>query len=183
MKDRYAFSDPKNAGDVAPHRGNTIPLDVWRYVIDPETGERTGYLLRERMRTIHEVFQDLYKRLDVVVCDRCEHERPRQPQDCCETHEGCGGEYRWFLDEYFSRDEDQDSLVPHDYRWIACYPVTGSNEGHYIHVAFVVPPDGDVRVRPGELNVRMVRLATGKTFRGMAHAAEIARRCAVFLGA
>jgi hypothetical protein len=71
--------------------------------------------------------------------------------------------------------------VPHDHRWVACYPVTGASEGHYVHVEFICPAGH--RVPDGEPNVRVVRLALGKTFRGMGHAAEMARRCAVLLGA
>jgi hypothetical protein len=171
---RYALLDDQ--GKVIPIGPDPIPVDVWRYVIDPETKKPTGTIKRERMRTMGEVFADLDKKLDVVVCDKCKHERPRTPQDVGAIHEGCGGKYSWFIDEYFHGPfkDDARQPVPFGYRWVACWPVTGASEGHYVHIHFVVPE--------GE-SCKLVRLALGKTFRGMDHAAEIAGRCAILLGA
>jgi hypothetical protein len=172
---RHALLDEQ--GKVIPIGPDPIPLDVWRYVIDLETKKPTGTIKRERMRTLGEVFADLYKKLDVVICEKCKHERPRAPEDCCAIHEGCGGEYFWFIDEYFHgpfNESEARQPVPCNFRWVACYPVTGTSEGHYTHIDFVVPE--------GE-SCKLVRLALGKTFRGMDHAAEMARRCAILLGA
>src|SRR4051794_36961473 len=108
--DPYRFTDPATMGAVyhpvrsyarcalLDAQGNVvpvgdpdpIPLDVWRHVIDPLTKQPTGHVRRERMRALGEVFQDLHRRLDVVACDHCGFERPRQEQDYCRTHEGCG---------------------------------------------------------------------------------------------
>ena len=71
-------------------------------------------------------------------------------------------------------EREKQELVPHNWNWIACYPVSGTSEGHYVHCDFIVDrADGR----------QLVRLALGKTFRGMEHAAEMAKRCAIFLGA
>jgi len=56
-------------------------------------------------------------------------------------------------------------------KWIACYAVTGSNEGHYIHVDCVY----------NDQTRDMIFL--GKTFQGMDHAQRIACICAEELGA
>ena len=64
------------------------------------------------------------------------------------------------------------------YRTIACYPVEGSSEGHYIHV------EAYGMRSPQQTGMVPVRyLFVGKTFKGMEHAALIARRCAEMLGA
>lgn len=90
------------------------------------------------------------------------------------------------IDEYFSLSslleidnvEDRRFLdYIQGYRTIACYPVEGSSEGHYIHVEAYGSPDRQTKMVP----VRY--LFTGKTFKGMEHAALIARRCAEMLGA
>ena len=89
------------------------------------------------------------------------------------------------IDEYFglSTTADYDGLadkkffeIQEGYRWVACYPVTGGSEGHYIHVDLVGSPS--VPKEPG----KVVHLITGKTFLGMKHAARIALRCAELLG-
>jgi hypothetical protein len=81
------------------------------------------------------------------------------------------------IDEYFSLSIETDqtfvSLVQ-DYRWIACYAVTGGSEGHYIHVDLIDGYDGDY-------NGKAQHLITGKTFLGLDHALKIANRCAELL--
>lgn len=73
--------------------------------------------------------------------------------------------------EYFTANnyEIQD-LFPKDYRWIACFPVTGGSEGHYIHVDLILQDDK-------RLNVFL-----GKTFQGLGHAIEIAAKLARLMG-
>ena len=81
------------------------------------------------------------------------------------------------IDEYFSGDTvpDQPFLgLMRGYRWIACYPVTGGSEGHYIHVDLVHGYDQDWAGK-------VLHLFTGKTFLGLAHAQKIAGRCAELL--
>lgn len=204
--DRYAFTNTNEMGTVCSPDKGVIALDVWRRVIDLNTRQETGNVKRERMRTLREVYAELYEALDVLVCDKCGHERRRDDRhDYCGKcrQPGCDGEYESLIDEYFSGPDIAadggcvgSGLVPHDYRWIACYAVTGGNEGHYVHVEFRVPVE-QVKVSTGEdfgtaklvtplrcENLwRPVRLALGKTFRGMDHAAEIAKRCSKLLGA
>jgi len=63
------------------------------------------------------------------------------------------------------------------YRWIACYAVTGGNEGWWVHVDFVL--DGY-----GERHQATIQSGgTCKTFNGREHAQRIAHRCAELLGA
>lgn len=52
------------------------------------------------------------------------------------------------------------------YRWIACYAVTGGNEGHYVHVDRIWDPDHDDR--------QLEQLITIKTFGGYDEACAIA---------
>lgn len=193
--DSYAFTDPAEIGPQCNPDPNTIALDVWAKVLDPQTKQPTGYVKRLRMRTLQEVYHELYERLDVVVCDKCGHERKRRPKDCCAKCK-CGGEYFWFIDEYFNGPH-QGGDVPHDFRWIAAYPVTGGSEGHYVHVEFGAPAEQVMICDPNDhtgfgkpvfVNLRspvwrIVRLALGKTFRGFDHAEEIAKRCSKLLGA
>ena len=69
--------------------------------------------------------------------------------------------------EGFERSRD---LSWPDYRWIACFAVTGSNEGHYIHIEAIK-------------DNRRELIYVAKTFQGMGRAFEIARACAEILGA
>ncbi|MBO8128050.1 MAG: hypothetical protein H0Z39_02460 [Peptococcaceae bacterium] len=83
-------------------------------------------------------------------------------------------------DEYFELSfgiTDGDREFPR-YRGLACYPVTGSSEGHYIHVdALVLRED----LHPAVLECVPVFL--GKTFQGFDFAARVAAACAKYLGA
>lgn len=219
-KDPYAFTNANEMGEVvkpaktyARHalldeQGNVVPvgdpdpvqLDVWRYVIDLNTKEQTSFVKRERMRTFGEVFKDLRQRLDVLLCDKCKHERTRREWNEDQGSDYGGdrclackeGEYESLIDEYFSGPEhsDENKPLPHSYRWVASYPVTGGSEGHYIHVELperaerIKTADGqEIHLSSFDNVWRIHRIALGKTFRGMDHAAEIARRCAILLGA
>lgn len=64
----------------------------------------------------------------------------------------------------------EDQELP-SYRWIACYPVTGGAEGHYIHVDIVTYENERIPV------------FIGKTFQGFGFAAKVAMACAKHLGA
>jgi hypothetical protein len=59
------------------------------------------------------------------------------------------------------------------YRWLACYAVTGTSEGHYIHVELIGNTQPEKRLR----------LWLGKTFSGMLHAYQVAALLAQLLGA
>ncbi|MHB8971255.1 MAG: hypothetical protein ACYC4N_12480 [Pirellulaceae bacterium] len=81
------------------------------------------------------------------------------------------------IDEYFSVSGPSDQQfykLVENHRWIACYPVTGGSEGHYVHVDLICGYDHD-------WTGKILHLFTGKTFLGLAHAQKIANRCAELL--
>jgi len=81
------------------------------------------------------------------------------------------------IDEYFSVSIDRDQpffKLAENYRWIACYAVTGGSEGHYVHIDLIHGYDQD-------WSGKALHLITGKTFLGLAHAQKIANRCAELL--
>ena len=76
--------------------------------------------------------------------------------------------------------------VRNRFRWVAAYAVTGTSEGHYVHIDLVCEtadetgmnlPDRKIRAR------RAVTVFTGKTFEGMDAAYTVARRVAALLDA
>lgn len=71
------------------------------------------------------------------------------------------------VDAYFvlaNAQERSDVRWPVDSHWIAVFPITGGSEGHYIHVE-AIARDGSRQL-----------LYLGKTFKGMDHAWQIARK-------
>lgn len=74
-----------------------------------------------------------------------------------------------YSDEW-QEDNGAGYLFP-AWRFLACFPVTGGSEGHYIHVDAILPE--------GE----RVSLFTGKTFAGWEAACKTANACAYHLGA
>ena len=71
------------------------------------------------------------------------------------------------IDEYFSisgeRKYSESAKFPLDYNWIACFPVTGGSEGHYVHVEIINNDKRDL-------------IFLAKTFQGMEHAWDIAKK-------
>jgi hypothetical protein len=65
-------------------------------------------------------------------------------------------------------DSQGDRLFP-DAHWIACYPITGGSEGHYIHIDLIYS-DGSREM-----------LFLAKTFEGFDRAAQIAMAAAYLL--
>lgn len=124
------------------------PIEIQKWVPHPE---KPGYLKYTGNRTINEIFTDLRKRLE---------------------EEGL------LPDEYFHvfLDVDENALFP-EYRWIACYPVTGGSEGHYIHIDALVPREID---RETLIESKLIYL--GKTFQGLEFASKVAAACAKYLG-
>ena len=176
---RWAAVDKE--GKIIPIAPDPIPLDVWAHVV--LDGVVQSHIKRVKMRSLKEVAGDLIKALDVVQCEKkeCGWEAPRKERDYDRKCKKCGGDTVWFIDEYMNGPNGyigEPTHVPHNFRGVACYPVTGGSEGHYVHVEFVVQADRCI----GQ-EAATVRLALAKTFRGMDHAAEIARRCAILLGA
>jgi len=71
------------------------------------------------------------------------------------------------VDAYFvlaNAQERSDVRWPVNSHWIAVFPITGGSEGHYIHVE-AIARDGSRQL-----------LYLGKTFKGMDHAWQIARK-------
>ncbi len=77
------------------------------------------------------------------------------------------------VDEYFSdvtqHEDGAPRMWPTEYTWLACYPVTGGSEGHYVHV--------DVIYRDNSRRL----LFLVKTFKGIEHAWKIAQRAGELL--
>lgn len=122
-----------------------VPTEIW--VPDPEQHDK-GYLMLERRRTIEEVYEDLRRIL---------------------------GRYPAGAEESFSIFPPLGWAKPSP-EWpkgrIACFAVTGSNEGHYVHV----------EVHPSSEGTRELVLI-GKTFQGADAAWALARRLADLLEA
>jgi len=130
------------------------PIEIYVYEPDPE---KPGCLRHVRNRTIREVYEDLVSRL------KAEDLLP---------------------DEYFNISSYEvvswkrgDLEFPR-YRAIACFPVTGASEGHYIHVGALVERTD---VKPPL--VEFVPVFMGKTFQGFEFAAAVVAACAKHLGA
>ncbi|SFR12472.1 hypothetical protein [Desulfoscipio geothermicus] len=125
------------------------PIEIEKWEPHPE---KPGYLKYTGNRTIGEIFTDLRKRL---------------------KEEGL------LPDEYFDvfLGVDKNASFP-VYAWIACYPVTGSNEGHYIHINAMAP-----REIGRETLIESKLIYLGKTFQGLEFASKVAAACAKHLGA
>ena len=71
-----------------------------------------------------------------------------------------------------------DSPFPTGYVFVACYAVTGTTDGHYVHVDLLYPgPASDTHP------LRSHTMFVGKTFKGMEHARRMANKCADVLKA
>jgi hypothetical protein len=179
IPDPQRFTNLNEMGTLC-RRSATVELDIWRYVIDLNTKQKTGFVKRERMRTSKEVYRDLRKHLDLLRCVKCGYERrPPMRRTYDEKCQKCEGEFQCLIDEYFSGPSFGDELftIPHDYRRVVCFPVTGGSEGHSWHVGILCPhPNGR-----GPLLYR--EIALGKTFAGWERCCELANRCAQLLGA
>ncbi|SMB96849.1 hypothetical protein SAMN00808754_1687 [Thermanaeromonas toyohensis ToBE] len=126
------------------------PIEIYKYEPDPENPPYLRYLGN---RTVGEVYRELVERLEADGLLPEEYfdvvyESPVRPR----------------LDAEFPR-----------YLVLACYPVTGRSEGHYVHVDAFVEGDSGV--------IRPVPVFLGKTFRGFEFAAAAANACARHLGA
>ena len=123
--------------------GETIDPEVW--ICDPEPS-REGFLKRTRRKSIGEVYDQV-----LAITGQ-------EPEGADEG-----------LSLFPGVDRDQ----PWPEGRIACFAVTGSNEGDYVHVEVIRNSD---RVRHAEL------LFLGKTFSGPDSAWTLARRLACILG-
>lgn len=118
------------------------PIEIGLW--EPVKGNE-GYVRHIGNRTVGEVFEELKTRLE---------------------------RENLLPDEYFhlAVGIDPEQVFP-EYRWITCFAVTGSSEGHYIHVE-AIKPDGKREL-----------LLLGKTFEGLAFAYKVAYACAKHLEA
>lgn len=117
------------------------PIEIGVYEPMPD---RPGCLRYVRNRTVGEVWKELGERL--------------QQEDL-------------FPDEHMGMAASANGRSEFPaYRFLACYPVTGGSEGHYIHVD---------AVKEG----KNAPVFLGKTFQGMDFAAAVAAACARHLGA
>ena len=115
------------------------PIEIGVYM----AVEGKKYMHYSHNRSIGEIFQELKKRLE---------------------------KDRFLPEEYFNIApwQSAEKEFP-QWRWIACYAVTGCSEGHYIHV--------DVIASGGERNL----LFLGKTFQGKSFATKVALACTMHL--
>lgn len=117
--------------------------------------------------------EDLRKELNEILTAADEQARTDHPEDCGLGYEGLSSMYRFFDAAEAKRsgcpftlkENGRDKLEELPYRWICVFPVTGSNEGHYIHVEMVWQKD----YKEGR-----VCLFLTKTFAGHAAAVQIA---------
>ena len=166
-------------GEVVPHDDpDSVQLDIYRYVLD-DKGEKTGTIRCVEQRLLHDVFKDVYARLNVKWCPKCGHEVPMNDdydQPCSQAE--CDGEYEQYIDEYFSYsgpdDYDKEKTARADFWRIACFAVTGGSEGHYVHVEGI----GNRKGTRNEIKTWFLF----KTFRGWDFAWDVAKRLAMLLG-
>jgi hypothetical protein len=125
------------------------PIEIAKYEPIPE---EPGYVRFVGNRTVREIVDELTERLK---------KDDRYPDE----YFHCSGDFMFNDKKEFPR-----------YRWIACYPVLGTNEGHFIHI--------DALVFREDLGVlQCVPVFLGKTFQGFDFAARVATACAKHLGA
>lgn len=128
-------------------------IEIHKYGPNPE---KPGYLRYAGNRTVGEVFEELQGRL------KAEGLLPEEYFDLV----------------YDSVAWPKPGAEFPQYRVLACYPVTGRSEGHYIHVDAFVARHG----KEGFF-IEAVPLFLGKTFQGFEFAAAAANACARHLGA
>ena len=88
--------------------------------------------------------------------------------------EGFSRAYAWTTSrspELYLADDSTLEAIRHS--WIVVFPVTGANEGHYVHVELATRPEGVSKLTP---------LFLTKTFQGQEAAIQIAAELARVLG-
>jgi len=126
-------------------------LDTWRYVLGAD-GEKTGTVRRIKGRTAGEVMADLsYEARELLK--EVEY-----------------ADLSYSFGRRTDGSQDSETEVP-KVRRVACYAVTGGNEGHYVHVDIHTPDN------------EQVPFILVKTFMGMDHARAISNKLADLLGA
>lgn len=121
--------------------------------MDIDMVDKDGFVHTIRRKTIKEVYDEL--------CARLKFE-DMFPDEYFEISASIKYKYE-------TGKEKENAPFP-EFRFIACYPVTGGSEGHYIHIDVVK----DGKHEP---------IFLGKTFKGFERACEIANACSRHLGA
>ncbi|MDI6907907.1 MAG: hypothetical protein QMC81_10560 [Thermoanaerobacterales bacterium] len=130
------------------------PIEIYLFEPDPKN---PGYVRHIGNRPVGEVFSELKERL------KAENLLPEESFHIV------------YLDSFIRPKYEAE--FPR-YRWLACYAVTGTSEGHYIRVdALVLRPDLDPPICQAE------PVFLGKTFKGLDFAQAVAAACARHLGA
>lgn len=129
--------------------------------LDPRQadGTPTGHIVRERGRAIGEVYAELRRRLEAEKL----------------LDEGLSLMVRY--GDGVPGELTEESEWPRDHRHVACFAVTGANEGWYSYVELLWNSRGH-----GDVPRRKLLFLT-KTFDGMDRAYQVAKRCAELLGA
>jgi hypothetical protein len=122
-----------------------VQVEYWAPLIRLEDGESTGFTVRTGGRKLSEISHEVYSAMKDMV------------------DESLG---------LFCYDDGIDPYGdwPDDVRWIAVFPVTGSSEGHYVHVELIRDQ--------GKRSLFML----GKTFQGMEHAKAMCSKIIDLLG-
>lgn len=181
--------EPGEPLDLVINKTDIAPVDIWRYLYDKsDPPEKTGMIRRYAWRTTYEVFKDLETYFESLNrCYECGHVTKRtaglarhefeSDGTCnkCGEKEAVSG----YIDEYFSfsswekKDVSVGDFEPS--RFVA-FPVVGANEGHYVHVGWLV----NRKYRESKLE-EFYCLGLFKTFAGWDAACEIANRAAAAL--
>lgn len=151
-----------------------IETSVYSRIYDYTTKARTGTLRLRGYRTVREVYKQLQAKLDIVRCTVCPWSVPRKPSGNAEWCPECASDTEWLIDEYVSLDGGHiggyaDKPCGPYWRMI-CFPVTGANEGHYIHVGAIYS------IACGATQDGYRDWMTIKTWRGMDGAFDMCRR-------
>lgn len=132
---------------------------------------RRDYVEATPLQTLHAEIRDHFRRLDAT--------REEQKVDPILGGEDFSCCFKWYdeIQDAHSTDRQKIMLTTKlgdiRYRWIAVYPVTGSSEGHYIHVDLIHQTDREEFRTP---------LFLVKTFMGHAAAVAVAAELSRLLG-
>lgn len=143
--------DNELLGRVADSDG-TVRLDVWRVVLNAQTGAETGFIKREKGRPVGQIVDDLKRAIRRFSV-----------------------EYATLTTYFKYQSEGWDIECPKA-RKVVAYAETGGSEGHYVHVDLYCDDEND------HGSQKVVPLMLIKTFKGMDAARRIANRLADSLG-
>jgi hypothetical protein len=141
-----------------------------------DTKGANGFARREYIEGLP--LTELWQELEAFCTRRDAQLRTEQGGTVEEHPESWGFEgwtrvYAWEIPGQRTRLHDTTKLQDVRYRWISVYPVTGSNEGHYIHVDLITQSDREEWRTP---------IFMTKTFAGHAAAVSLAGAVCRLLG-